>query len=58
VKVGKENAGRDSWDSELSDKTIDDVDEKALKDYLAKAREASRIDFEYTDRETVLRKLA
>ncbi|MDR1328058.1 MAG: winged helix-turn-helix transcriptional regulator [Oscillospiraceae bacterium] len=53
----QKNAGRDSWDGELSDKTIDDVDEEVLKEYLAKAREAGRIDFEYTDRETVLRKL-
>jgi ATP-dependent DNA helicase RecG len=53
----QKNAGRDSWDSELSDKTIDDMDEEVLKEYLAKAREAGRIDFVYTDRETVLKKL-
>jgi ATP-dependent DNA helicase RecG len=51
------NAGHDSWDGELSDRTIDDVDEEVLKEYLAKAGEAGRIDFGYTDRETVLRKL-
>jgi ATP-dependent DNA helicase RecG len=53
----QKNSGRDSWDSELSDKTIDDVDGEVLKEYLAKAREAGRIDFAYTDRETVLKKL-
>jgi ATP-dependent DNA helicase RecG len=53
----QKNAGRDLWDSELSDKTIENVDEERLKEYLAKAGEAGRIDFEYTDRETVLRKL-
>ena len=53
----QKNAGRDSWDSELSGKTVDEVDEAALQEYLAKAREAGRIDFAYTDRATVLHKL-
>ncbi len=51
------NAGRDSWDGEMSNKTSGDIEQEALKEYLAKAKEAGRIDFEYTDHETALRKL-
>jgi len=53
----KKNIGRDSWDSELSTKTIDDVNEDVLKEYLDRANRAKRIDFTYTTKEEVLHKL-
>ncbi|MCL2223060.1 MAG: putative DNA binding domain-containing protein [Oscillospiraceae bacterium] len=53
----KKNAGRDVWDSETSDSTIDDVDEDALREYLKRANRAKRIDFTYTTKENVLSKL-
>ena len=53
----KKNIGRNVWDNDISEKTIDDVDEEALKEYLERANRAGRIDFTYTSREDVLRKL-
>jgi len=53
----KKNAWRDTWDSEPSDKTVADVDEDELKQYLERANQAGRIDFEYTDRKGALNKL-
>jgi ATP-dependent DNA helicase RecG len=53
----KKNAWRDTWDSELSDKTVADVDENVLKQFLERANQAGRIDFGYTDRKGVLNKL-
>jgi len=53
----KKNAGRDAWDSEPSDKTVDDVDEDVLREFVERANEAGRIDFAYTDRKGVLNKL-
>lgn len=55
--VLKKNAGRDVWDSEISRKTTDDVDEDILKDYLVRANRAKRIDFTYSTKEDVLHKL-
>lgn len=53
----KKNAGRDIWDGELSGKTVDDIDEAALKDYIDRANRAGRIGFTYTTKEDVLSKL-
>ena len=53
----KRNIGRDAWDSALSDKTIADVDEDVLQDYLERANRAKRIDFTYSSKEEVLHKL-
>jgi len=53
----RKNAGRDLWDSEISNKTINDVDEKVLRDYIERANLAKRIDFTYTTKEDVLHKL-
>jgi ATP-dependent DNA helicase RecG len=53
----KNSEGRDAWDSDLSDKTIADVDETVLKEYLERANRAGRIDFIYTTKEEVLHKL-
>lgn len=43
-----------SWDSRISDKTIEDVNEEILKDYIERANKAKRIPFEYTNKEDVL----
>jgi ATP-dependent DNA helicase RecG len=53
----KKNARRSSWDSDASEKTVDDVGEDVLKEYLERANRAGRIDFTYTTREDVLRRL-
>jgi ATP-dependent DNA helicase RecG len=53
----KKNAGRDAWDSDISDKTARDVDESALSDYIDRANRAGRIDFTYTSNDEVLNRL-
>ncbi|MDR1532164.1 MAG: putative DNA binding domain-containing protein [Clostridiales bacterium] len=54
----KKNAGRDVWDSQLSEKSPADVDEKLLKDYITRSNEAGRIGFAYSARDEVLNKLS
>ena len=46
-----------SWDSRISNKTIEDVNEEILKDYIERANKAKRIPFKYTNKEDVLNKL-
>ena len=46
-----------SWDSRVSDRTIEDVNEDILKNYIARANKAKRIPFQYTNKEDVLNKL-
>ena len=53
----QKNARTDVWDSGLSDKAAADVDDTVLKEYLEQANQADRIDFTYTTKEDVLRKL-
>jgi len=53
----KKNANKTAWDSEASDKTVDDVDEKILMDYIAKANAAGRISYGYTDKYDILTRL-
>ena len=53
----KKNTGHKTWDNELSEKTIDDIDEDTLKKYLERANRAKRIDFTYTTKEDTLRRL-
>jgi ATP-dependent DNA helicase RecG len=53
----RKNARTDTWDSGISDKTIADVDDVILRDYLERANQAGRIDFTYTTKEEVLRRL-
>lgn len=48
---------REKWDSQISDKAINDVKEDVLKEYIKKANEAKRIPFEYTNKKDVLNKL-
>jgi len=53
----KKNVNTADWDSEASEKTVDDVNEQALSNYLSKANAAGRINYAYTDKEDVLKKL-
>jgi ATP-dependent DNA helicase RecG len=53
----KKNAWRGAWDSELSDKTVDDVGETVLRDYIDRGNRAGRIDFSYTNNAEVLNRL-
>ena len=53
----KKNANKTAWDSEASNMTGDDVDEKILMDYIAKANAAGRIDYGYTDKYDILKRL-
>ena len=53
----KKNKGLDAWDNDVSDKTIADVDEDVLKEYLERANRTGRIDFTYTTKADVLHKL-
>jgi len=55
--INKKNEWRGVWDGSLSDKTVDDVDDDVLRDYLDRANRAGRIDFTYTTKEEVLHKL-
>ena len=45
------------WDSELSDKTVEDVNEDALRAYISKANAAGRIDYAYTNKDDILKRL-
>ena len=53
----KNTSDNEKWDSLESDKTIDDVNEEVLKDYIRRAKEAKRIPFDYTNKKDVLNKL-
>ena len=55
--INKKNEWRGVWDGSLSDKTIDDVDDDVLRNYLDRANRAGRIDFTYTNKKEVLHKL-
>lgn len=55
--VIKNEMDNGKWDSLESDKTIDDVNEEVLKDYIKRARDAKRIPFDYTNKKDVLNKL-
>jgi ATP-dependent DNA helicase RecG len=56
--IRKKIAWRDAWDGELSNKTTADIDEAVLRDYIARANRAGRIDFPYTNNEEVLNRLS
>jgi ATP-dependent DNA helicase RecG len=45
------------WDKELSPKTLADVNEEAVKEFMRKARTAKRIDFDFVDVKGSLHKL-
>ena len=46
------------WESKISDYTIDDIDEELLKEFIEKGRKAKRINFPYTNKEEILKKLS
>lgn len=46
------------WESKVSDYIIDDIDEELLKEFIEKGRKAKRINFPYTNKEEILRKLS
>lgn len=45
------------WESEFSKKTLGDVNEEAVKEFMRKAKIAKRIDFDFVDVKTTLNKL-
>lgn len=53
----KRNRISEKWDTEISDKTIDDVNEKLLTEFLSRANIAGRIDYDYTNKKDILNKL-
>jgi len=46
------------WESEISKKTLADVNEELVKEFMRKARAAKRIDFDFVDVKTTLHKLS
>lgn len=46
------------WESKVSDYTIADIDEELLKEFVEKGRRAKRINFPYTNKEEILKKLS
>ncbi len=47
----------EKWDAQVSDKTIEDVNEEVLKKFISRGVKAKRIPFEYTNKEEVLNRL-
>ena len=45
------------WEKEISEKTLADVNEEAVKEFMRKAKTAKRIDFDFVDVKSTLRKL-
>ncbi len=46
------------WENKVSDYTMQNIDEELLKGFIEKGREAKRINFPYTNKEEILKKLA
>lgn len=55
--IRKRDDSRKSWEHQLSDYTVSDVDKDVFKAYLERAKKVGRISFESDDSETVLKKL-
>ena len=55
--INRKNELRGTWDSGVSDKTIINVDDEVLKNYLERGNRVGRIDFTYTNKNDVLHKL-
>jgi ATP-dependent DNA helicase RecG len=53
----QKNERKNTRDAAISERSIDEVDEDALKDFLLKANQAKRIDFTYSTKEEVLNRL-
>jgi len=45
------------WDKEVSEKTLADVNEEAVKEFMRKAKTVKRVDFEFVNVKTTLHKL-
>src|SRR3989338_5975835 len=45
------------WEKEISEKTLADVNEEVIKEYMRKAKTAKRIDFDFVDVKSTLNKL-
>lgn len=45
------------WENKVSDYTVEDIDEELLKEFIEKCRKAKRINFPYTNKEEILKKL-
>jgi len=46
------------WESKASNCDIQDIDEKLLRDFIEKGRKAKRINFPYTNKEEILKKIS
>ena len=55
--VMRKNDSSNIWEQQVSDYTVERVEDVLLKRYIDRAREIKRIDFEYSDKKTVLNKL-
>ncbi|MEW5897201.1 MAG: ATP-binding protein [Nanoarchaeota archaeon] len=51
------NKNKITWEEEISKKTLKDVNEETLKDFIERANAAKRINFKFTDIKDVLNKL-
>ena len=52
------NKKRLLWEKEISQKTLADVNEEAVKEFMRKAKTAKRIDFDFVDVKSTLNKLS
>ena len=46
------------WESKVSDYSLEDIDEKMLKEFIEKGRKAKRINYPYTNKKEILKKLS
>jgi len=53
----KKNEGRTLWDSSPSNQSIEDISQQKLVEYIKRAKEVGRINFNYTSSSDVLEKL-
>ena len=56
ILKGENEIGK--WENKVSDYKIKDIDEKLLKEFIEKGRKAKRINFPYTNRKEILKKLS
>lgn len=54
----KEENDVGKWENKVSDYTVEDIDEELLKEFIEKGRKAKRINFPYTNKEEILKKLS
>lgn len=55
--INRNDSSNALWEKTESDETIDDIDEDLLKNYIIKANKCGRINEEYINKETTLKKL-